>query len=80
MSEHLCPNCKQKAFTWYMGDDDRTWWRCSLCEFHIEEDESKEKQCEKCKLPFPSVSWLMDKEQSYFWCLFCGNKTESQNN
>lgn len=76
MSEHLCPNCKEKALTWYIDDDDRTWWRCSLCEFHIEEDESKETECKRCKLPIPTVSFLMTEKDKYFFCMFCANRVD----
>ena len=77
MSQHLCPNCKHKTFTWYMDSDERTWWSCSFCEFNVEEDESKEKECIKCMSPFPnrSVVWLKDIDCSYFWCCVCGLKT-----
>jgi uncharacterized protein YbaR (Trm112 family) len=74
MSEHLCPKCKGKGFIWYSDNDDRTFWYCNLCEFGIEEDESKETFCRKCSLSFPTVNYLFDKNESYYFCSFCGDK------
>ena len=76
MSEHLCPNCKKKAFTWYMDGNDRTWWHCSSCEYKVEEDESKEAKCQKCNSPFATITFLMDNNQNYYWCGHCGHRTD----
>jgi hypothetical protein len=62
--------------TWYIDGEDRTWWRCSECEFVIEEDESKECCCGKCNFPLRSVSWLMKDGKSFYWCFSCNQKTD----
>ena len=63
-----------------MDSRDKTWWFCSECDFKIEEDESKECRCGKCKSPLPSVSWLIDKHQGFYWCFSCNEKTDQITN
>lgn len=60
-----------------MDDEDRTWWYCSLCEFQIEEDESKECCCGNCDSPLSSVSWLVDKNEGFYWCFSCNKRTDN---
>jgi hypothetical protein len=60
--------------TWYTDSDDRTWWYCSECKEEIEEDESKECGCGLCG--FPSVSWLIEEGEGYYWCFNCNRKTD----
>lgn len=76
MSLQICLNCKELGLTWKVDDEDRMWWFCSLCEFEIEEDESKECFCGKCDFPLPSVSWLMKDGVSFYWCFSCNQKTD----
>ena len=76
MSLQICLNCKELGLTWYMDDEDRTWWGCSECGFGIEEDESKECGCGKCNSPLPSVSWLMKNGEEFYWCFSCNQKTD----
>jgi hypothetical protein len=76
MSLQICLNCKKLGLTWQMGDDDRTRWFCSECEFEIEEDESKECFCGKCNSPLPSVSWLMKDGEGFYWCFSCSEKAD----
>jgi Zn finger protein HypA/HybF involved in hydrogenase expression len=57
-----------------VNDNERTFWNCNLCEFGIEEDESKETFCKKCSLPFPTVSYFFDESEHYYFCSFCGDK------
>jgi len=76
MSLQICLNCKELGLTWYLDDEERTWWFCSECEFKIEEDESKECCCRKCRFPLPTVSWLMKDGEDFYWCFSCNQKTE----
>ncbi len=74
MTLQNCVKCKKKAMTWRIDGDDRTWWFCSECEAEIEEDESKECGCGLCG--YPSVSWLTEEGDSYYWCFNCNQKTD----
>ena len=76
MTQHLCPECKNTAFTWSMGDDERTWWHCSSCEYRIGEDECKETFCQKCRTPYPTVSYLMENDTRFYWCTTCGDRND----
>ena len=60
------------------GEDgeEQTFWRCSECEFEIEEDEGREYYCLVCDSPMPSVLWLFDDVEGYYWCFTCNNRTE----
>ena len=77
MSLQVCQNCRELGITWYVDDEDRTWWRCSECDFEIEEDESKESCCGKCNNPLPSVSYLMKDGETFYWCFTCNEKTDT---
>lgn len=59
-----------------MNDNNQTFWYCSLCGFNIEEDESKKCRCGICKYPLPTVSWLFEGENGFFWCFTCNEKPE----
>lgn len=76
MSLQKCVNCKELGMTWYMNDEERTWWFCSECDFEIEEDESKECFCGKCNSPLLSVSWLIKDGEGFYWCFSCNEKTD----
>jgi hypothetical protein len=80
MSLQICINCKELAMTWYMDDDDRTWWSCSECDFEMEEDESKECRCRKCNSLHPFVSWMMKDGEGFYWCFACNTKTDQVTN
>ncbi|HUF02767.1 MAG TPA: hypothetical protein VMM38_01185 [Aridibacter sp.] len=80
MTQQICVKCKTKAMTWgETGEEgeERTWWHCSECGFEIEEDVSKECWCGLCKSGIPSVSWLIEDGEGYFWCFNCGRKTDN---
>ena len=77
MTLQICPNCRQLGCTWYMTDrhgTEQTFWRCTECEFEIEEDESKEGFCGVCKYEIPSVSWFISKDGGYYWCFHCSTR------
>ena len=76
MSLQKCVNCKELGMTWYVDDEERTWWFCSECDFKIEEDESKECCCGKCNSPLPFVSWLIKDGEGFYWCFSCNEKTD----
>lgn len=61
------------------GDEsnEQTFWRCSECKFEIEEDEAREGYCLVCNTPWPSVSWLFNDLEGYYWCIACDSRTES---
>ena len=49
MALQICPKCKKLAITWYVDDDTPlTHWKCWDCDYHILEDETKEKSCPYC--------------------------------
>lgn len=80
MTLQICPNCRRLGCTWYMTGDDgaeQTFWRCSECEFEIEEDESRECYCLACNTPWPNVSWLFNDSEGYYWCFTCNDRTEN---
>lgn len=71
MSVVLCPNCKGKGFYWSLDDDNCTHWRCALCGFCADEDESKDKACAVCGKK--SAVWLTHGGRAYYWCVLCGS-------
>ncbi len=74
MSEQICPNCNQMAFTWSIDEDISgfTLWYCSLCSFKAQEDESKECQCDSCG--DKSLMYLKAGESNFWFCTTCQNK------
>ena len=74
MSEQYCPNCKEKAFVWYINEEEspNTQWYCSLCKYHAEENEALESECKACK----TRNNLYMKSGAHFFqfCLNCQAK------
>ena len=73
MSEQICPKCKTKAFTWYIDEEKSKYtnWVCSECQYETFEDEEKETYCLKCKTEHPSLSYLFNNKEKYWWCSSC---------
>src|SRR5690606_25349309 len=77
MTLQICPNCRELGCTWYVSDEngeEQTFWRCTECEFEIEEDETREGFCNNCMFGIPSVSWFITADGGYFWCFNCSSK------
>lgn len=76
MSLQICIKCHEFAMTWKMDGQERTWWFCSECDLLIQEDESRECRCRICKYPLPTVSWLFEADNGFYWCFNCNRTTE----
>ena len=76
MSLHRCFKCDQIASTWSVNDDNETWWYCSLCGFAVQEDESKEAECDVCTNYFNGMLYLLGSEGNFYWCPTCGKRID----
>ncbi|ESP90937.1 hypothetical protein N483_20335 [Pseudoalteromonas luteoviolacea NCIMB 1944] len=77
MSEHYCPNCEEKSFTWSIDEEVslNTVWNCSLCGFQAEENESLESVCESCGTK--NNIHLKSSAHNFCYCTHCKKQTKS---
>lgn len=77
MAIQICPNCKQKGFTWHLDESasSYTFWYCALCKYEAKEDESLDDNCPVCK-QIKSRIYLMDNKQAYYYCCKCSTVTK----
>ncbi len=73
MGAHICPNCKQDSFFWFIDDEisELTIWACFKCQYEAFENESDVRQCIICRKNIESK--LKDKEREYWWCSGCNS-------
>ncbi len=76
MTEHVCPSCNQKGFTWHIDEEVsvNTLWCCSACEFQAEEKEELESMCSQCNTK--NNIYLESKGNYFRYCTECETKTE----
>ena len=76
MASLVCSNCRADEFYWTIEEEPYTVtdWFCHKCKYHATEDEHLEQICNKCGNK--SKSLLIDKDNKYWWCFNCINKTE----
>jgi len=76
VSEKYCPNCKEKSFVWAIDEEEsqNTLWYCSLCKYHVEENEALVSECKVCET---KTNLYMKSDSEYFqFCLNCQTKLE----
>ena len=71
MSALPCPECMQVGFTWSIDAEqpNLTRWRCALCRYTAEEDESEQRRCSSCG--DEGAIRLRDPSGSYLFCTRC---------
>ncbi|MFY1045935.1 hypothetical protein [Chryseobacterium sp. GP-SGM7] len=75
MGLQICPKCKEKSFTWFIGGKfPVTTWSCFDCDFEAKEVESGNSTCENCGET--TKIRLKDKEREYCWCSNCNETSD----
>lgn len=75
MGLQICPRCKEKSFTWFIGGKfPLPTWSCFDCDYEAKQTDNEEQVCENCKET--SKIKLKDKEKEYSWCSNCNTISE----
>jgi len=77
MTEHVCPSCNEKGFTWSLDEEASAniIWYCTVCKFRAEEKEDLESMCLQCNI---KNNMYLESGGSYFrYCTECKTKTEA---
>lgn len=75
MGLQICPKCKERSFTWFIGGKfPLPTWSCFDCDYEAKEIESDKQTCKNCG-EIAKIR-LQDKENEYGWCSNCNTVSE----